>query len=272
MKPALGRGLDTLLPEKGADIQKIEIEKIRPNKKQPRKVFDDASIAELANSIKEKGLLQPIIVSRVGDGTYNLIAGERRWRACKIAGLKKIPAIIKDISSKEAVEIALIENIQREDLNPLEIAFAFDTLLKEFNLTQEELSSRVSKDRATIANYIRLLKLPEEIKAMINQGSLTIGHAKAILSADSPETMLAVAKEVVKKGLTVRETERLIASKKPKPSKETTKLAEVIDLEEQLKRSLGCKVTIKHKGTKGKIEIQYFSLDELDRILEILKK
>lgn len=279
MKTALGKGLEALLPEKGEEIIRIDIEKIIPNEYQPRKIFKDSALKDLSDSIKEKGVLQPVIVQRVGDGSFRLIAGERRWRAAAIAGLKKIPSLIKDVSSQDAVEIALIENIQREDLNAIETAEAFNRLLKEFNLTQEELSHRVGKDRATISNYLRILKLPDEIKIFINNDSISIGHAKAMLALESRQKQIEAAREIVKKGLSVRETEALCkrlsrplkaSSVKRGASKE--KLPEVADLENRLTQSLGTKVKINHKEKRGKIEIEYYSLDEFDRLLEILMK
>ena len=272
MRAALGKGLEALLPEKGEEVIRLEIEKIIPNKQQPRKIFKDEALKELSVSIKEKGVLQPVIVSRVGDGTFRLIAGERRWRAATLAGLKKIPALIKDVSSQDAVEIALIENIQREELNAVETAEAFNRLVKEFHLTQEELSQRVGKDRATIANYLRILKLPDEIKAFINNDSISIGHAKALLTLENRQKQVEAAKEIIKKGLSVREAEALCKrlSQPVKPKKE--KLPEVADLENKLTGSLGTKVKINHKDKRGKIEIEYYSLDELDRLLEILMK
>ncbi|MDI6801697.1 MAG: ParB/RepB/Spo0J family partition protein [Thermodesulfovibrionales bacterium] len=274
MKAALGKGLEALIPEKGEEVIRINTEKILPNEYQPRKVFKDEAIKELAASIKEKGVLQPIIVSKTGDGTFRLIAGERRWRAAILAGLKKIPALIKDVSSQDAIEIALIENIQREELNAIETADAFSRLLKEFHLTQEALSQRVGKDRATIANYLRILKLPEEIKNMINNERLTIGHAKALLTLEGRQKQIEAAKIIIKKGLSVREAETLCKrlSLPLKPKKRKDKLPEVEDLENRLTQSLGTKVRIHHKDKRGMIEIEYYSLDELDRLLEIMMK
>jgi ParB family chromosome partitioning protein len=274
MKAALGKGLESLLPEKGEDIIRIEIEKIVPNKHQPRKIFKDAALKELSASIKEKGVLQPVIVSRNGDGTFSLIAGERRWRAAAIAGLKKIPALIKNVSSQDAVEIALIENIQREELNAVETAEAFNRLLKEFSLTQEDLSQRVGKERATVANYLRILKLPDEIKALLNEDKISLGHAKALLSLEVKQKQMEAVKEIVKKGLSVREAEALCKRlSQPKQSvKKKEKMPEVADLEHKLTSSLGTKVRLHHKDKRGKIEIEYYSLDELDRLLEILLK
>jgi ParB family chromosome partitioning protein len=274
MKAALGKGLEALLPERGEEVIRIDIEKILPNEYQPRKIFKDDALKELSASIKEKGVLQPVIVSRIGDGSFRLIAGERRWRAAHLAGLKKIPALIKDVSSQDSIEIALIENIQREELNAVETAEAFNRLIKEFRLTQEELSQRVGKDRATIANYLRILRLPEEIKTFINNDGISIGHAKALLTLESKQKQLEAAKEIIKKGLSVREAEALCKrlSQPVRPKKRKEKLPEVIDLENRLTQSLGTKVKIYHRDKRGKIEIEYYSLDELDRLLEILMK
>ncbi|MGB9710122.1 MAG: ParB/RepB/Spo0J family partition protein [Thermodesulfovibrio sp.] len=267
MKKALGKGLDALIPKQEEQLQEIEIERIIPGEAQPRTDFNEEALKELAQSIKEKGVIQPIVVSRVGDGTFRIIAGERRWRAAKIAGLEKIPAVIKDVSPSEAVEIALIENIQREDLDPVETASAFDRLIKEFNITQEELSKRVGKDRATIANYLRILKLPDEIRQHLKQGTITMGHAKAILSVEESQKQIEIANMVIKKSLSVRQTEELVKKiDKPKPSKEI--IPEIAELEDKLTSELGYKVKILHKGKKGKLEIFYNSLDELDGILQ----
>ncbi|HHW20845.1 ParB/RepB/Spo0J family partition protein [Thermodesulfovibrio thiophilus] len=274
MKKALGKGLDALIPKKEDTLIEIGIERILPGTSQPRTGFNEGSLKELAQSIKEKGIIQPIVVSRVGDGTFRIIAGERRWKAAKIAGLEKIPAVIKDVSPREAVEIALIENIQREDLDPVETASAFERLLREFDITQEELSKRVGKDRATIANYLRILKLPEEAREYLKNGSLTVGHAKAILSIENPQRQLEVAKVVIKKSLSVRQTEELVKRmSKPQAVKANTEIPEIKDLEDKLISELGAKVKIFHKGKKGKLEIFYNSLDELDGILQrIFKK
>ena len=274
MKKALGKGLDALIPKKEDTLIEIGIERILPGTSQPRTGFNEGSLKELAQSIKEKGIIQPIVVSRVGDGTFRIIAGERRWKAAKIAGLEKIPAVIKDVSPREAVEIALIENIQREYLDPVETASAFERLLREFDITQEELSKRVGKDRATIANYLRILKLPEEAREYLKNGSLTVGHAKAILSIENPQRQLEVAKVVIKKSLSVRQTEELVKRmSKPQAVKANTEIPEIKDLEDKLISELGAKVKIFHKGKKGKLEIFYNSLDELDGILQrIFKK
>jgi ParB family chromosome partitioning protein len=274
MKTALGKGLESLLPEKAQEIVNLDIARIIPGNQQPRKVFKNMPLQELAASIKEKGVLQPVIVSRTGDGTFTLIAGERRWRASSLAGLKKIPAIIRDVASADTLEIALIENIQREDLNPVEMAEAFYRLVKDFNLTQEELSSRVGKDRATVANYLRLLKLPDEIKAFVNDSALSMGHARAILSIEGKTNQIEAARRIIHKGLSVREAEtlakKLSKDEKSKARHPRRRDAQIESLEEKLIRHLSTKVRILHKGKKGRIEIEYYSLDELDRLFDIL--
>jgi ParB family chromosome partitioning protein len=277
VKTALGKGLGALIPEKekATGILELDINAIVPNEYQPRRSFKDDSLHELASSIKEKGIIQPVIVRKVTDNSYRLITGERRWRAARLAGLTKLPAIIKDAAPAESLELALIENIQREDLNPLETAEAFQRLINEFNLTHDELSRRVGKDRATITNYLRILKLPSEIKSWIAKGSLSIGHAKALLQIENARIQVEVARKIIQKGLSVRETETL-SKKLSSPSTSerrprTFKDPQIASLEEKLKQSLGTKVRLVHKGKKGgKIEIEYYSLDELDRLLEIL--
>ena len=272
MKAALGKGLNALIPEKGEEVLYLDVDRIMPGKQQPRRVFHEESLKELAASIKEKGVLQPVIVSRTGDGAFNLIAGERRWRASILAGLKKIPAMIKNVASKDSLEIALIENIQREDLNPIETAEAFNRLVKDFGLTQEDLAAKVGKERATVANYLRLLKLPDDIKTMLYNGSLSMGHARALLSIEGRTHQIEAARKIIRSSLSVRETE-LLAKKILKPEKGVGKKKDpqISSLEEKLIKHLGTKVRIAHKGKKGgKIEIEYYSLDEFDRLLEIL--
>jgi ParB family transcriptional regulator, chromosome partitioning protein len=269
MKTALGKGLEALIPEKGEEIVHLDIDRIFPGEQQPRKAFRDESLRELAASIREKGVLQPVIVSRVGDGTFRLVTGERRWRAASLAGLKKIPAMIKNVASRDSLEIALIENIQREDLNPIEAAEAFNRLIADFYLTQEELSDKVGKDRATIANYLRLLKLPQEIKNLVYNGSISAGHAKAILTIDGKAKQVDAARKIIKRGLSVREAE-LLSGKTSRSPKVKSKDPQISSLEEKLIKNLGTKVRISNKGKKGKIEIEYYSLEELDRLLDIL--
>jgi ParB family chromosome partitioning protein len=271
MKTALGKGLDALIPDKGENIIQVDVTRILPGKQQPRKVFDESALKELSASIKEKGVLQPILVSRTGDGAFNLIAGERRWRAAVQAGLKKIPAIVKNVDSRDSLEMALIENIQREQLNPIETAEGFNRLMQEFNLTQEELSGKVGKDRATVANYLRLLNLPSEIKDMIYSAKLSMGHARALLAIEGRINQVEAARKVIRSGLSVRETE-LLAQKSAKPVKiRAIKDPQIASLEEKLIRNLGTKVHIVQKNKKkGKIEIEYYSLEELNRLLDML--
>ncbi len=274
MKMALGKGLESLLPDKTEDIIHVDIDRLFPGEQQPRRNFNDSSLKELAASIKEKGVIQPIIASRKGDGTFRIIAGERRWRASSIAGLKKVPVIIKNVSPADSLEIALIENIQREDLNPIETADAFNRLMKEFDLTQEDLSVKVGKERATVANYLRLLKLPDDIKALISKGSLSMGHARAILSIEGRSGQIKAARRIINKGLSVREAETLAKGwdkgAKKKKTLSGSKDPQILSLENRLIQSLGTKVRIHNKGKKGSIEIEYYSLEELDRLLEIL--
>jgi ParB family chromosome partitioning protein len=271
VKTALGKGLDALIPDRGENIVQIDIDRIMPGSQQPRKIFNDSALKELAASIKEKGVLQPVLVIRKGDGTFNLIAGERRWRAATLAGLKKMPAIVKNVDSKDALEMALIENIQRENLNPIETAEGFNRLMEEFSLTQEELADKVGKERATVANYLRLLKLPQEIKDMIYADKLSMGHARALLSMEGKLNQIEAARKIIKHGLNVREAE-LLAKKPSKPDKiKRERDPQVASLEEKLIKQLGTKVHIVQKNKKkGKIEIEYYSLEELNRLLDLL--
>lgn len=276
MKAALGKGLGSLIPEKGTrrEILELDIDTVVPNDYQPRRVFKDDALADLTRSIREKGVIQPVIVKRESVSTFQLIAGERRWRAAKKAGLKKIPAIVKDAAPAEALELALIENIQREDLTPIEAAEAFQRLINDFNLTHDELSQKVGKDRATVTNYLRILRLPPDIKQWISDGELSTGHAKALLQIDSPERQLEAARRIIQKGLSVREAEALSKRSFAGTSGRKTRTSRdphIAALEDRLKQSLGTKVAVVHKGKKGgRIEIEYYSLDELDRLLEIL--
>ncbi|MBI5676583.1 MAG: ParB/RepB/Spo0J family partition protein [Nitrospirae bacterium] len=276
MKTALGKGLSALIPEKekSAGINELDIDKIVPSENQPRRIFNDTALQELVASIKEHGVIQPVIVRKTVNNLYQLIAGERRWRASKIAGLSTLPAIVKEAAPAEALELALIENIQREDLNPIETAEAFHRLIQDFNLTQDDLSKKVGKDRATVSNYLRILKLPSDIRTWLAEGVLSMGHAKALLQIEDATLQINAARKVIKSGLSVREAEALskklsvkFSSRKGHASKDP----QIASLEEKLMHSLGTKVRLLHKGKKGgKIEIDYFSLEELDRILEIL--
>ncbi len=276
-KQALGKGLGALIPDlstlddkerKALGISEIELDKIIPNEYQPRKVFDDDKLKELAASIKEQGVIQPVIVHRTGGG-YQLIAGERRWRASRIAGLKTIPALVKEATKRELLEMALIENIQREDLNPLEAAEAYKRLQDEFKLTQEDLARRVGKERSTVTNFLRLLNLPKEVKQELATGALSMGHAKTLLSLERVRDQVQAATMIVKKGLSVREAETLAARlKNPSKEKKTRQSHELKSVEEKLKKTLGTKVSIAPKAKGGRIVIEYYSAEELDRILE----
>ena len=277
-KQALGKGLGALIPDlaaldakerKALGIIEVELDRIVPNEYQPRKVFDDDKLKELAASIKEQGVIQPIIVHRIGSN-YGLIAGERRWRAARVAGLKTVPALVREATKRELIEQALIENIQREDLNPLEAAEAFKRLQDEFKLTQEDLAKRVGKERSTVTNFLRLLGLPREIKPHLASGALSLGHAKAVLSLERHRDQLQLTNLIVRKGLSVREAEALAAKlkhpvKEKKPARASTEYKAV---EERLKKSLGTKVTIAPKAKGGTIVIEYYSTEELDRLLE----
>ena len=250
----------------------VPIEEVFPGKMQPRKDFGEKSLKDLAASIKEKGVLQPPIVQNNKNGGYELIAGERRWRAAQIAGLDKIPVIIKDLSGLEALEVALIENIQRKDLNPIEEASVYKRLLDDFNLTQETLSKRVGKDRSSLANYLRLLKLPQPIKQDLVNGTLSMGHARALLALILPDKLLEIRNSVVKKGLSVRETEALIKrinNPQKKPDKKSKNIF-IADLENKLQKSFGTRVKIKTSNKGGKIEISFFSNNDLNRIIKMI--
>jgi len=276
-KRGLGRGLEALIPiidKSEENIQEIEVERIVANDKQPRKSFDESKLDELAESMKQHGVLQPVILRKKGN-LYELVAGERRWRAAAKAGIEKIPAIIKELSDAEVMEIALIENLQREDLNPLEEAMAYKTLMDDFGLTQEELSKRVGKSRSQIANTVRLLNLDGEIQNLISQNKLTAGHARALLSIQDNVTRLKLAKKINQEALSVRQTEQLVKKITKENKKEEDKGPKEInpvinDITEKLQRFLGTKVKIKGNEKKGKIEIEYYSGEELERILDLI--
>lgn len=284
-KKALGKGLETLFPhrqEKGEsrEILDIPVEDIFPNIDQPRLNFDEDKLSDLVQSIKIHGVLQPIFVKKHLKG-YEIIAGERRWRATKLAKLESVPCIIKEISEDKKLEISLIENIQREDLNPLEIAEAYDKLLKKFGYNQQELALKMGKDRTTVTNIVRLLKLPSEIKDLIRQEKLSMGHARSILSLGDEKIMIFTAHQVVEKKYSVRETENLIRKlliKKQEESKKEgiktiieKKLEDFLDLKNELSNIFGTKVDINNKNGKGKIEIRYYTKEEFERIIDLLR-
>ena len=283
-KRALGLGLDALLspsPAKAApqygdkSVFTCPIEKIVPQKGQPRQHFDAQALDELSQSIQEHGLLEPLVVRRVPNGDkFELIAGERRWRASQKAGLKEVLVVVKDVSPQKAFELALIENVQRADLNPVELAEALDRLVKEHGFTQEALAKRLGKDRTTVTNSLRLLKLPTRIRGRIVTGELSEGHARALLGIDDPKRLDDVAEKVLRGKLNVRQTEALVrgARKPPKATdeKSQTKAASVRDLEARLARKLGTKVEVRDRGNKGEIITPYADLDALDRVLDKL--
>ncbi|MBT1074066.1 ParB/RepB/Spo0J family partition protein [Geobacter grbiciae] len=274
-KTGLGKGMAALLPvveEEGKRYFSCPIEEIRPNRNQPRKTFTPDRLEELAASIREKGIIQPLVVRKKGDH-YELIAGERRWRAAQKAGLREVPVVIQDVSEDTALEMALIENIQREDLNAVEEAEAYHALMENFSLTQDELAKRVGKDRSTVANSLRLLKLPAELKKDIVEERLAMGHARAILALDTDLQMREARDAVVKGNLTVREAESLVkrlkGEQKPKPKVATVEV-HAADLVEQLQRRFMTKIAVRKSGKGGKIEIAYGSRDELARIVDLL--
>lgn len=258
----------------GEHIVMLDPASIRPNPKQPRRVFNEEALAELAESIGRDGVQEPLIVRRV-DGEYQIVCGERRCRAAVMAGLKVVPVICRDIADRDMLKFGLIENIQREDLNAIELALAYKELMEQYSWTQEQLAEEVGKKRATVANTLRLLQLPEVIQEQVADGTLTMGHARAVAAVAGQERQLALARKVVEKGLSVRQAEQLAAREAEKaPRKKqagSSKAPHVLELEDRLRRRLGAKVAVKHMdGNKGRIEIEYFSLEELDRILEII--
>ena len=295
-KAGLGKGLDSLITNKVAPTKPAEttaqkdekviegilmdIKKVEPNREQPRKNFDEDALLELSESIKQFGVLQPLLVQDK-KGYYEIIAGERRWRAAKLAGLKEVPVIIKDLTEQEVVEIALIENIQRENLNPIEEAIAYKRLLTEFNLKQDEVAERVSKSRTAVTNSMRLLKLNEKVQQMVIDDMLSTGHARALLGIEDQEKQYQTAQKIFDEKLSVRETEKLVKKIQQEKEEDNSKkevkidpkMAAILgDLEETMKMILGTKVAINQKDDKkGKIEIEYYSMDELDRIIDLIR-
>ncbi len=288
MAKGLGKGLDSLIPQKVSaeepmetgkskegGITVVKLTKIEPNREQPRKNFNEDALQELADSIKEKGVLQPLLVQDRKDH-YEIIAGERRWRAAKLAGLKEIPVIIKNYSEQEIVEISLIENIQREELNPIEEAMAYKRLLEEFHMKQDEVADRVSKSRSAVTNSVRLLKLCKEVREMLVDEQLTTGHARALLAIEDPVRQYEVAQQIFDQKLSVRDVEKLVKNldkpqKKKKLDDETLKLI-YQNMEEKLKKAVGTKVSIHGKGDgSGTISLEFYNHDDLDRIADILQ-
>ena len=279
-KKALGRGLDALLPSgqpilQGtgqSEIQQIKVDAIVPNRYQPRQIFHPTELTELAASIKESGLLQPILVRRKGDGIYELISGERRWRATKEAGLDTIQAVIRNCSDQEAILLALIENIQREDLNPMETARAYARMMNEFGLSHDGIAQKVGRDRSSVANSIRLLNLHPDIQSLVESGTLSAGHAKVLLGLESQETQSKIGKAVAARGLSVRETEKLVSGSfaVKRRTKKVLVTSQWSDVEARLQKRLGTRVTIEPQGKGGKVVIHYYSPPELEGIIETL--
>lgn len=293
-KKGLGKGLDSLIPDNKSmksvtsektveskedaaaksGVQVMKINEVEPNRDQPRKNFDEDALLELSDSIKQFGVLQPLLVRKRKD-YYEIIAGERRWRAAKLAGVKEVPVIEKEYTDQEILEIGLIENIQRENLNPIEEAIAYKRLLEEFNLKQDEVAERVSKSRTAVTNSMRLLKLSDKVQQMIIDDMISTGHARALLAIDDPELQYTLANKIFDEKLSVRETEKLVKEiKNPKKPKEKKPVANSFiyqDLEEKMKNVFGTKVSIASKGKgKGKIEIEYYSDDELEHLFDMM--
>jgi ParB family chromosome partitioning protein len=281
-RPALGKGLSALIPdapEPARSVTEVDIDLLSPNAQQPRLQMDDARLEELTQSIKANGIIQPIVVRRTGN-TFRIIAGERRWRAAQRAGLMKVPVVVRDVpegADKQLLELALIENIQRENLNPVDEALAYQRLIDEFSLTQEQIAAAVGKDRSSVANFVRLLKLPDEVRASLASGALSMGHARAILAAPDDAARRQVAREVIARGLSVRETESLVkklaspavaepAAKAAIPEKDVHTRA----AEDRLRFALGTKVRIQRHGDGGTIEVDFGSEMELNRIYEFI--
>jgi len=279
-KRALGKGLGALLPESLPKILPIErettqdvpLDRIVPNRYQPRQAFAPGELGQLAESVKRNGVLQPVLVRRKADGLFELIAGERRYRAAKLAGLKSIPAVVRNSSDEQSMELALIENLQREDLNPIEEARAYARLVTEFGLTQEALAQRFGKERSSVANSLRLLNLPNEIKELVESLKISMGHAKVLLGLSHPELQTKLARRIIEGQLSVRQAEQLVASElrtgKTKPS--ARRATVYPDLEEKLRKRLGTKVTISKGRKGGRIEIHYFEPADLDRLTDMI--
>ena len=276
MKKGLGKGLGALITSADTDesgVKELRITDIEPNSSQPRKYFNDEKLSQLAESIKQHGVVQPLIVQRDGN-TYRIVAGERRWRASRLAGLQTVPAIVRDLSNKQVMEIALIENLQREDLNPIEEAEAYDKLISEFEMTQEEISATVGKSRPAIANSLRLLSLQDKIKTKLIDGEITSGHARALLSISDTSLQMKAVEEIIKKELNVRDTELLVkrlTKQKTLKKKDTTDV-EYRAIEERFREVFGTKVKIMNNKKNGKILIEYYSMDELDRIITLVER
>ena len=284
-KKGLGKGLGALIAEdfsieneKNVGIAELKITQIEPDPDQPRKDFDEEKLAMLATSIQQHGVIQPLIVAEEKDGFYRIIAGERRWRAAKQAGLQTVPAVVRTYSKEQSAEIALVENLQREDLNGIEEAKGYQTLMSEFSLTQQQVAEKVGKSRPAIANALRLLRLPESVQDMVTYGELSSGHARAIAGVDDADVQIDLAQKVIAHDLSVRQTEKMIAQLgQPKPAKEKTPVdlnlkTQLKGIQADLQSYLGTKVKLVPGKNKGKIEIEYYDLEELERVLDLIKK
>lgn len=284
-KKGLGKGLGALISEdfsieneKNVGIAELKITQIEPDPDQPRKDFDEEKLAMLATSIQQHGVIQPLIVAEEKDGFYRIIAGERRWRAAKQAGLQTVPAVVRTYSKEQSAEIALVENLQREDLNGIEEAKGYQTLMSEFSLTQQQVAEKVGKSRPAIANALRLLRLPESVQDMVTYGELSSGHARAIAGVDDADVQIDLAQKVIAQDLSVRQTEKMIAQLgQPKPAKEKTPVdlnlkTQLKGIQADLQSYLGTKVKLVSGKNKGKIEIEYYDLEELERVLALIKK
>ncbi len=281
-KSGLGKGLDALFIDNAVETAtgssvKLGINEIEPNRAQPRKTFDEAALEELSQSIATHGIIQPLLVRPLTDGSYQLIAGERRWRAARMAGLTEVPVVIREMTDSEAMELALVENLQREDLNPIEEAKGFQLLMETYALTQEQAAERVGKSRPAVANAMRLLTLPEDIIAMVERGDLSAGHARALVPLTDDAAAMAIAQEIVKKGLSVRETERLVKTllnDRPKREKRQKKRDVFFDeVELSVSQALGRKAKVfLSAGGKGTIEIEFFGKDDLAKLVQLLDK
>lgn len=277
----LGRGLEALLPDAeevlSSGVQEISLGDIDPNPDQPRRTFSDESIAQLAQSIREQGVLQPILVTPQNGGRYRIVAGERRWRASRAAGLDKVPVIVRDLDVIQQMEIALIENLQREDLNPIEVAQGIRSLMQQCGYTQETVANRLSKSRPAVANLLRLLTLPEEVIELVRQGSLSAGHARVLAGLEDDKQKLALARETIEQGYSVRQLEALAAAAKESPAKadkpkprKAVLTAELSELEGRIRETMGVRATLTGTEKKGKIVLQYYSREELEHLNEML--
>lgn len=278
MKGGLGKGLEALFADNGAEESSsstLSISEIEPNKEQPRKDFDTAALGDLADSIREYGILQPLVVRPMPDGGYQLVAGERRWRAARMAGLTEVPVVIKELTDQQAMELALVENLQREDLNPIEEARGYQELMEKFEMTQEQVSARVGKSRPVITNALRLLKLPQEVQELLSIGKLSNGHARALLALEDEELILQIAREIVRKGLSVRQVESLVkrvkqAGKPEKPKATAWDNPYFSEVQLALSESLSRKVLVEGKGEKGRLVIEFYGQEDLKTIVDLL--